>query len=313
MRPVLEDRVPAGGELVERRPRIVPEPAERRQVVRPGQDVHRVDLHDGQPLGHPPQLPGADGAGRARLGEPLGGQRDAPGQPGGQPFGGGGLTAADPARPVRRSSSRAARLRCPGEPRGAVPPRSPARADVSVRPARPEDAAEIARVQVVTWRTAYRALLPAAVLDDWDAEAATARLAGGGRGPADAGPRRAGGAGAEHRRRLRGLRPGRAGRRRGAATPPGPTAELSTLLVEPRWGRRGHGSRLLAAVADVARARWRRPPAGLAAGGRRRLGGVLRVGRLGARRLGPHAGHRRRDAAARGPLARPARSTRSPA
>ena len=24
------------------------------------------------------------------------------------------------------------------------------------------------------------------------------------------------------------------------------------LLVEPRWGRRGHGSRLLAAVADIA-------------------------------------------------------------
>jgi GNAT superfamily N-acetyltransferase len=35
--------------------------------------------------------------------------------------------------------------------------------------------------------------------------------------------------------------------------PAGPTTELSTLLVEPRWGRRGHGSRLLAAVADVAR------------------------------------------------------------
>ena len=34
--------------------------------------------------------------------------------------------------------------------------------------------------------------------------------------------------------------------------PAGPTAELSTLLVEPRWGRRGHGSRLLAAVADLA-------------------------------------------------------------
>jgi GNAT superfamily N-acetyltransferase len=27
---------------------------------------------------------------------------------------------------------------------------------------------------------------------------------------------------------------------------------VTTLLVEPRWGRRGHGSRLLAAVADLA-------------------------------------------------------------
>jgi GNAT superfamily N-acetyltransferase len=35
--------------------------------------------------------------------------------------------------------------------------------------------------------------------------------------------------------------------------PAGPSAEIATLLVEPRWGRRGHGSRLLAAVADIAR------------------------------------------------------------
>jgi GNAT superfamily N-acetyltransferase len=34
--------------------------------------------------------------------------------------------------------------------------------------------------------------------------------------------------------------------------PAGPTTELTTLLVEPRWGRRGHGSRLLAAVAELA-------------------------------------------------------------
>jgi GNAT superfamily N-acetyltransferase len=36
--------------------------------------------------------------------------------------------------------------------------------------------------------------------------------------------------------------------------PSGPAQEIATLLVEPRWGRRGHGSRLLAAVADLARA-----------------------------------------------------------
>src|SRR5689334_23769018 len=28
---------------------------------------------------------------------------------------------------------------------------------------------------------------------------------------------------------------------------------INTLLVEPRWGRRGHGSRLLAAAVDLAR------------------------------------------------------------
>ena len=38
------------------------------------------------------------------------------------------------------------------------------------RPAR-QDAAEIARIQVVTWRTAYRRAARA-VLDDWDADAA---------------------------------------------------------------------------------------------------------------------------------------------
>ena len=37
------------------------------------------------------------------------------------------------------------------------------------------------------------------------------------------------------------------------AVPEG-TVEISPLLVEPRWGRRGHGSRLLAAVVDHARA-----------------------------------------------------------
>jgi GNAT superfamily N-acetyltransferase len=37
-----------------------------------------------------------------------------------------------------------------------------------------------------------------------------------------------------------------------APDPDGPTTEIATLLVEPRWGRRGHGSRLLAAVADLA-------------------------------------------------------------
>ena len=38
-------------------------------------------------------------------------------------------------------------------------------ADVSVRPARAEDAAEIGRIQILTWRTAYQKLLPAAVLE----------------------------------------------------------------------------------------------------------------------------------------------------
>jgi GNAT superfamily N-acetyltransferase len=131
-------------------------------------------------------------------------------------------------------------------------PRFSGTADVSVRRARAGDAAGIARVQLVTWRTAYGSTLPAELLDDWDEEAAAdtwhtavtapptpahgvlVALEGGAvvgfaaYGPPELGPDE---------------RP----------NPAGPTTEVATLLVEPRWGRRGHGSRLLAAVADAAR------------------------------------------------------------
>ena len=122
-----------------------------------------------------------------------------------------------------------------------------------VRPARPADAPAIARVQAVTWRTAYRAVLPAEVLDGWDEAAAAAAwqaaiaapptpghtvlvaleqavvVGFAAHGPAEL-------SGDEH------------------PHPAGPSSEVATLLVEPRWGRRGHGSRLLAAVTDLARA-----------------------------------------------------------
>ncbi|RBY85213.1 GNAT family N-acetyltransferase [Blastococcus sp. TF02A-26] len=130
-------------------------------------------------------------------------------------------------------------------------PRLTGTAAVSVRPARADDAADVARVQAVAWRTAYRAVLPAAVLDDWD-EAAAAEVwrsavvepptpahgvlvAFDGEtvvgfaayGPPEVSPD-------------------------GPTAADGPTTEVAALLVEPRWGRRGHGSRLLAAVADLA-------------------------------------------------------------
>jgi GNAT superfamily N-acetyltransferase len=135
----------------------------------------------------------------------------------------------------------------------AVFPRVTGSADTSVRPAQPQDAEEIARIQVVTWRTAYRSALPAAVLDEWDAEAATASWRSAIASPPTPGH---GVLVALERNTVVGfaafgpaeLTPGE------VADPAGPTAELSTLLVEPRWGRRGHGSRLLAAVSDVVRA-----------------------------------------------------------
>jgi GNAT superfamily N-acetyltransferase len=132
-------------------------------------------------------------------------------------------------------------------------PRLTGTADVSVRPARPEDATEIARVQVVTWRTAYRGVLPVAVLDDWDADAATSSWRTAVQSPptpahgvmvALEGGTVVGFAAFGTAELTRGEQP----------DPAGPSSELSTLLVEPRWGRRGHGSRLLAAVTDVVRA-----------------------------------------------------------
>jgi len=124
-----------------------------------------------------------------------------------------------------------------------------------VRPARPSDAAEIARIQLSTWRTAYRRMFPPHVLANLDeaylergwteaitapptprhrvlvaveqAESSTTTVGFCAAGPAD----------------------------EQAAAPEEPplpetVAAVTDLLVEPRWGRRGHGSRLLAAAVD---------------------------------------------------------------
>ena len=132
-------------------------------------------------------------------------------------------------------------------------PRFTGTAEVSVRPARPDDAAAVARVQVVTWRTAYRDVLPAAVLDDWDEDAAGETWRAAVTSPPTPGH---GVLVAVERDEVVGFAaygPAELGAGE-APDPAGPTTEIATLLVEPRWGRRGHGSRLLAAVADVARA-----------------------------------------------------------
>lgn len=119
-------------------------------------------------------------------------------------------------------------------------------ADVSVRPARPADAERIARVQLSTWRTAYADLLPAEALDVPEVQAAALWL-----GAVESPPT------PTHRVLVAFERDELVGF---AAS--GPAAdedrqgavELLTLLVEPRWGRRGHGSRLLAAAVED----WRR-------------------------------------------------------
>jgi GNAT superfamily N-acetyltransferase len=131
-------------------------------------------------------------------------------------------------------------------------PRFTGSADVSVRPARPDDAAAVARVQVVTWRTAYREVLPVAVLDEWDEHAAAESWRTAVTAPPTPGH---GVLVAVERDEVVGFAAyGPAELTAGESSDPaGPTTEIATLLVEPRWGRRGHGSRLLAAVADLAR------------------------------------------------------------
>ncbi|GAA4738193.1 hypothetical protein GCM10023328_18730 [Modestobacter marinus] len=150
--------------------------------------------------------------------------------------------------PVQRSVASGSREPFPAPSAYAAPVELPrgrgpsGRADVSVRPAAAADAEAIAHVQLVTWRTAYRALLPAEVLDDWDDDAAAASWRAAVTTPPTSG-----------HGVLVALDSGAVvGFAAYAPTDDPDAADLATLLVEPRWGRRGHGSRLLAAVADLA-------------------------------------------------------------
>jgi GNAT superfamily N-acetyltransferase len=125
-----------------------------------------------------------------------------------------------------------------------------------VRPARPEDAAEIARIQLATWRSSYRRMFPPHVLASLDEDFLT-------RGWSEAieaapSPRHhvlvaieqgdnsseAVGFAAAGPADEQALAP---------EEPPLPDgiAAITEFLVEPRWNRRGHGSRLLAATVDL--------------------------------------------------------------
>lgn len=112
-------------------------------------------------------------------------------------------------------------------------------ADVSVRTARPEDAERVARVQLSTWRTAYADLLPAAALDVPEVQAAALWL-----GAVESPPT------PQHRLLVAMERDDLVGFAASGPEPESSAVELLTLLVEPRWGRRGHASRLVAASVD---------------------------------------------------------------
>jgi GNAT superfamily N-acetyltransferase len=126
-------------------------------------------------------------------------------------------------------------------------------AEASVRLAEPSDAAEIARLQLTTWRAAYQQLLPAEVLDALDSDEAATEAAETWRHTIEQGPARVFVA-TEGRWHVGFCASGPAPQDESAdaSGTPAPDADhvalVSTLLVEPRWGRRGHGGRLLAAA-----------------------------------------------------------------
>lgn len=124
-------------------------------------------------------------------------------------------------------------------------------ADVSVRPARVEDAAEVARIQIDTWRIAYAEILPSQVLDTLSIEDGTAVWADAIRSAPS--PRHHVLVAMEQHWAVGFTALGPADPAEPDATHLETTAAIAPLLVEPRWGRRGHGSRLLAAAIDHAR------------------------------------------------------------
>ena len=107
-----------------------------------------------------------------------------------------------------------------------------------MRPAVPSDAEAVARVQLTTWRTAYAEVLPpeALALDPASVAAAWEQAV---TSPPSA------------RHRLLVALDGDEVVGLAASEPTEEGGELTELLVEPRWGRRGHGSRLLAATVDL--------------------------------------------------------------
>ena len=125
-------------------------------------------------------------------------------------------------------------------------------ADLSVRPAVATDVAEIARIQVDTWRFAYADVVPAAVLQALAIETALAAWTDAVTAPPS-----------EQHHVLVALEQelvvgfialGPAEDLQPDDPDPASTASIGPLIVEPRWGRRGHGSRLMAAAVDTARA-----------------------------------------------------------
>jgi GNAT superfamily N-acetyltransferase len=124
-------------------------------------------------------------------------------------------------------------------------------ADVSVRPARAGDVAEIARIQVETWQLGYADLLPAPVLAAVTIEAAVEAWTSAVTNPPT--PRHHVLVAQEKEWIVGFVALGPADDLLPDDPAPESTAAVGPVVVEPRWGRRGHGSRLMAAAVDTAR------------------------------------------------------------
>lgn len=125
----------------------------------------------------------------------------------------------------------------------------------AVRAAAVADVEEIVRIQSSTWATAYAALVPAAAIEHLASDGArqawsqavrsddTGRVLVATEGAATVGFVAAAPAAAGEN-----ATPGN-----GPTLGPESWGEIGALLVEPRWGRRGHGGRLLASAAAALR------------------------------------------------------------
>ncbi|MEV1291704.1 GNAT family N-acetyltransferase [Pseudonocardia sp. NPDC049635] len=118
-------------------------------------------------------------------------------------------------------------------------------ATATVRPATDDDVDAIVSIQDRTWRTAYAGLLPEEAFASLTSDAARSHWTDAVHAGDDfhllvaqEGAEIVGFAAAARYPGADGLS----------------IAEVSALLVEPRWGRRGHGGRLLAAAAAALRA-----------------------------------------------------------
>jgi GNAT superfamily N-acetyltransferase len=138
-----------------------------------------------------------------------------------------------------------------------VSPTLPVMALGFVRPARSADAGDIARIQLATWRTAYRRMLPRQVIDQLDEAWVAQRWTEAIEAPPSARHRVLVAVEQAAQSYLVGFAATGPADEQALAPDEDPAvlgdgvAAVTDLLVEPRWGRRGHGSRLLAATVDL--------------------------------------------------------------